>query len=153
MDYKKLVTNLTEYNKLIQGWIDDISCGELADENKSDDWNDGVENALGNVHDALEEYNLLLTNEDEEINIVNLNDYQLLKLCDASDHREEYGFILLNITKHSIKDFQHAIYNAKQKHAEEIEIWGDDWEFIKSELSDFDYYELGFNSMHDYIDF
>lgn len=91
--------------------------------------------------------------KNEEINIVNLNDYHLLKMCDASDHSEECGFILLNTTKHSIEDFQNAIYNAKQKHAEDIELWGDDWEFIKSELSNFDYYELGFNAMRDYIDF
>lgn len=65
MDYKKIMLNLIEFNKLIQGWLDDMSCGELADEEKSIDWNDGAYNTLEKVKDALDDFDISYTDEDE----------------------------------------------------------------------------------------
>lgn len=65
MDYKQIMLNLIEFNKLIQGWLDDMSSGELADETKSIDYNDGAYNTLEQVQNALEEYGLLLLDENE----------------------------------------------------------------------------------------
>lgn len=65
MDYKKIMLSLIEFNSLIQGWIDDFNCGEIYDENKSADWNEGAYKSLEDIQDALENYGLLFTNEDE----------------------------------------------------------------------------------------
>lgn len=65
MDYKQIMLNLIEFNRLVQGWIDDFNCGEIYDENKSTDWNDGAYTSLENIKDALEDYGLFFTDEDE----------------------------------------------------------------------------------------
>lgn len=65
MDYKQIMLNLIEFNKLIQGWLDDMSSGELADEEKSIDYNDGIYNAIEHVKDALDEFGISFTDEDE----------------------------------------------------------------------------------------
>lgn len=65
MDYKKIMLSLIEFNRLVQGWIDDFNCGEIYDENKSTDWNDGAYTSLENIKDALEDYGLFFTDEDE----------------------------------------------------------------------------------------
>ena len=65
MDYKQIMLNLIELNRLIQGWIDDFNCGEIYDENKSADWNEGAYQSLEDIRNALEEYGLLFTDEDE----------------------------------------------------------------------------------------
>lgn len=72
MDYKQIMLNLIEFNRLLQGWLDDMSCGELADEEKSIDWNDGAYNTLEKVKDALEEYGLLL--DENELDLYQLDD-------------------------------------------------------------------------------
>ena len=65
MDYKQIMLNLIEFNRLVQGWIDDFNCGEIYDENKSTDWNDGAYQSLEDIHNALEGYGLLFMDEDE----------------------------------------------------------------------------------------
>lgn len=65
MDYKQIMLNLIEFNRLLQGWIDDFNCGEIYDENKTPEWNDGAYQSLEDIHNALEGYGLLFTDEDE----------------------------------------------------------------------------------------
>lgn len=68
-------------------------------------------------------------------------EYTLVSLVDSYDNDKTLGGIYLN-KKHSIDDFQKAIYKAKLKRAEEINAYGDDWSFISEELDDFDYFEI-----------
>ena len=68
-------------------------------------------------------------------------EYTLVSLVDCCDRDEVLGAVYLN-NKHSLKDFQNAIYKAKEKRADEIYEYGDDWSFISEELDDFDYFEV-----------
>lgn len=69
------------------------------------------------------------------------NNYTLIVLRDSYDKDNILGAVYLN-KKHSIQDFQNAIYKAKEKRADEINEYGDDWSFISEELDDFDYFEV-----------
>ena len=69
------------------------------------------------------------------------NNYTLVSLVDCWDRDNVLGAVYLN-EKHSIQDFQNAIYQAKEKRQEEINEYGDDWSFISEELDDFDYFEV-----------
>lgn len=59
MNFKQILENLIEFNTMLRGWLDDINSGELADETKSDEWNDGVLDALTRVQEELDNYGLL----------------------------------------------------------------------------------------------
>lgn len=72
---------------------------------------------------------------------INLNDYRVVELRDSYDDDNILGIILLN-NKHSIQDFQNAVNQAKEKRREEIDEYGDDWNFISEELGDFDYIDI-----------
>lgn len=72
---------------------------------------------------------------------INLNDYRVVELRDSYDDDNILGIILLN-NKHSIQDFQNAVNQAKEKRREEIDEYGDDWNFISEELGNFDYIDI-----------
>ena len=67
--------------------------------------------------------------------------YNLVELKDC-DNWSTDRILLLN-KKHSIEDFQDAIYKAKDNHEEERLTYGNDWEYISEDLDSFDYYEIG----------
>lgn len=72
----------------------------------------------------------------ENSNYINLNDYQIVFLCDTDN------VILLN-KKHTIEEFQEEVNRAKEKAQDDILKYGDDWYFISQNISeDFDYIEL-----------
>jgi hypothetical protein len=62
------------------------------------------------------------------------------------------GAVYLN-KKHSIQDFQNAIYQAKEKRQEEINEYGDDWSFISEELDDFDYFEVDSYDTNNWVEY
>lgn len=72
MDYKQIMMNLIEFNKMLQGWLDDFNSGELYDEEKSVEWNDGAYKSLEVIQMALEDYGLLF-NEENELDLDVLN--------------------------------------------------------------------------------
>lgn len=65
MDYKQIMMNLIEFNTMLQGWLDDFNCGELYDEEKDVEWNEGAYSSLEVIKGALEDYGLFLTENDE----------------------------------------------------------------------------------------
>lgn len=80
------------------------------------------------------------------------NNYTLIALRDSYDNDNVLGVVYLN-NKHSIQDFQNAIYKAKEKRADEIYEYGDDWTYISEELTDFDYIEVGCYECEDYVEY
>ena len=80
------------------------------------------------------------------------NNYTLIALRDCYNVDTIYGVVYLN-NKHSIQDFQNAINKAKEKRADEIYEYGDDWSFISEELTDFDYIEVSCYECEDYVEF
>lgn len=74
MDFKKIITNLIEFNTMIQGWIDDYNCNNLYDENKSVDWNEGAYNSLIRLQEELSDFGLYFEEDDfDEDYLNNLN--------------------------------------------------------------------------------
>lgn len=67
MDFKKIMINLIEFCTLIDNTINDINCGEYIDEEKSDDWNDGAENAIKEVKIWLENYGIFFDEGDDDL--------------------------------------------------------------------------------------
>lgn len=80
------------------------------------------------------------------------NNYRLVALRDSCDYDNVLGAVYLN-NKHSLKDFQNAIYKAKKKRADEIYEFGEDWAIISEELEDFDYIETYSNLDEDSVEF
>jgi hypothetical protein len=80
------------------------------------------------------------------------NNYRLVALRDSCDYDNVLGAVYLN-NKHSIQDFQNAIYKAKEKREDDIYEFGDDWSIISEELEDFDYIEIGANFYEDSVEF
>lgn len=77
---------------------------------------------------------------EEMFEIIESN-YNFVEVRDCYDEKIITTLYLNN--KHSIEAFQDAINKAKEKHAKDIEMYGDDWSFISEELDEFDYYILG----------
>lgn len=80
------------------------------------------------------------------------NNYRLVALRDSCDCDNVLGAVYLH-NKHSLKDFQDAIYKAKNKRAEEIYEFGEDWTIISEELGNFDYIETYSNLAEDSVEF
>lgn len=78
--------------------------------------------------------------------------YTLITLRDSYNNDNVLGAVLLN-NKHSIQDFQNAIYKAKDKHSDEIYEYGNDWEYISQDLEDFDYIEVGCYESKNYVEY
>lgn len=75
MDFKRILSNLIDFNTMIQGWIDDFNCGNLYDENKSIDWNEGAYNSLISLQEELTNFDLSFDENDfDEDYLNNLND-------------------------------------------------------------------------------
>lgn len=82
---------------------------------------------------------------------MNIENYKIIEQRDCNGGRV-LGFILLN-KKHSVNEFQKAIWNAKDKCKNLINKYGDDWYFISKEIRDkFDYFDIDLPS-NDYIEF
>ena len=79
-------------------------------------------------------------------------EYTLVSLVDCYDRDKVLGAVYLN-KKHSIQDFQNAIYKAKEKRADEIYEYGDDWSFISEELDDFDYFEVDNYNTENWVEY
>ena len=80
------------------------------------------------------------------------NNYRLVAVKDSCDYENVLGAVYLN-KKHSIQDFQNAIYKAKEKRQDDIYEYGDDWAIITQELGDFDYIEIRTNFYEDNVEF
>lgn len=81
-----------------------------------------------------------------------INDnYNIVELRDCYND-EPVSTILLN-KKHSIEDFQDAINKAKEKHGDDIQKYGNDWEFIEEELDGFDYMTFGFDDANYWVEY
>lgn len=78
--------------------------------------------------------------------------YTLVSLVDCWDRDNVLGAIYLN-KKHSIQDFQNAIYDAKEKREEDINKYGDDWSYISEELGDFDYFEVDSYDTENWVEY
>lgn len=78
--------------------------------------------------------------------------YRLIALRDSCNYDNVLGAIYLH-NKHSLQDFQNAIYKAKEKRADEIYELGEDWTIISEELGDFDYIETYSNLDEDSVEF
>ena len=87
----------------------------------------------------------------DAINLIEEN-YRLVALVDSWDNDKILGVIYLN-NKHSLEDFQDAIYKAKEKREDDIYEYGKDWEFISEELDDFDYIETNAELNGDYVEY
>ena len=86
--------------------------------------------------------------DDEIVNL--FDEYRLVALRDSCDCDNVLGAVYLH-NKHSLQDFQNAIYKAKEKRADEIYEFGEDWTIISEELGDFDYIETYTNLDEDSI--
>lgn len=80
------------------------------------------------------------------------NNYRLVALRDSCDYDNILGAVYLH-KKHKINDFQNAIYKAKEKRADEIYEFGDDWTYISEELGNFDYIETSSNLYEDSVEY
>lgn len=78
--------------------------------------------------------------------------YRLIALRDSCNYDNVLGAVYLH-NKHSLQDFQNAIYKAKEKRADEIYEFGEDWAIISEELEDFDYIETYSNLDEDSVEF
>lgn len=86
------------------------------------------------------------------MNNVDLNNYQLILVRDEDDYPIMYP-ILIN-KKHSLEDFQEAIYYAKNVHSHDIEFYGEPWYYIRQELkNDYDFIELPYDDMKNNLNF
>lgn len=85
----------------------------------------------------------------ENYRLVSLTNGDFIKR-DCYDEDKTLGMVYLN-NKHSIQDFQNAIYKARDKHSNEIYKYGNDWEYISQDLGDFDYIEVDCYEKRDYV--
>lgn len=82
---------------------------------------------------------------------INIEDYKIIEKKDCNTG-ENYGLIFLN-KKHTIEEFQNAIYKAKTKCYDLIQENGDDWFYIQQEIGNkFDYFEIDL-VYNDYVEF
>lgn len=79
---------------------------------------------------------------------INVEDYNLILLEDCGYNSILHAVLLHN--EENVEAFQYAIYEAKEKHEEDIAKYGDDWEYISQELADFDYIDLDVYDTLDY---
>ena len=79
------------------------------------------------------------------------NNYDIVELRDSYDG-EPVSTLFLN-KKHSIGEFQDAIDKAKEKHAKDIYLYGNDWEYIEQELDMFDYELIGFDDARYFVEY
>lgn len=83
------------------------------------------------------------------MNDLDLNNYTIYTLRDCNNSNLLYGAIMLH-NKHTIEDFQKEINRIKEKKAEEIYTYGDDWDIISSNIDErFDWIELSISD--DYL--
>ena len=76
---------------------------------------------------------------------MNLDDYRAVLLTDIGDYDEIYEVILLSY-EHTIDEFQAEIDRIRKEYKEDMQLYGDDWQIIKANISDkFDWQELNSN--------
>jgi len=86
---------------------------------------------------------------EENIGDIPEAQYRAVEIKDANNEETVYRIIMLN-NKHSVADFQQAIYDAYERNEEEISQYGDDVEVILGDIDpSFDWYELNYDD--DYL--
>ena len=82
---------------------------------------------------------------------MNIDNYRAVKINDCGDCNVNYGIIMLN-NKHTIKEFQQAINEVKNKYFDEGELdWQVDDILADKELEQFDWFELP-SDCDDYVE-
>lgn len=82
---------------------------------------------------------------------MNIEDYRAVKINDCGDCNVSYGIIMLN-NKHTIKEFQQAINNVKNKYFDEGNYdWQVDDILADKSLEEFDWFEIP-SDCYDYIE-
>ena len=113
------------------------------------DFCDGIINMCNDYMGALNESTKIKAKPSLKEGIGDyLDSYRVVLLKDSYDEETLLKVILLN-NKHGVKDFQNAIYDAKEKYKEDIQKYGDDWQFISQGLEDFDYIEVDLDTDED----
>lgn len=82
---------------------------------------------------------------------MNIDNYRAVKINDCGDCNTNYGVIMLN-NKHTIKEFQKAINDIKDKYFEEGNLdWQVDDVLTDDSLNKFDWFEIP-SDCYDYIE-
>ena len=82
---------------------------------------------------------------------MNIEDYRAVRINDCGDENVSYGVIMLN-NKHTIKEFQQAINEVKNKYFDEGELdWQVDDILADERLNEFDWFELP-SDCDDYVE-
>ena len=72
----------------------------------------------------------------------NTEGYRAVEIVDASEPNTHYRTIMLN-KKHSVDDFQNAMWEARERNKEEIDEFGNDLEVVLGDIDpSFDWFEL-----------
>ena len=82
---------------------------------------------------------------------MNIDNYRAVKINDCGDCNINYGIIMLN-NKHTIKEFQQAINEVKNRYFDEGNLdWQVDDILADKELEQFDWFELP-SDCYDYVE-
>lgn len=82
---------------------------------------------------------------------MNIENYRGIEIKDSGDCNVSYGIIMLH-NKHSIKEFQQAIYDIKNKYLDEGNFeWQVDDILADESLEKFDWFEIP-SDCYDYIE-
>lgn len=89
----------------------------------------------------LEEATMKALNEDVQGDFNN-GEYRAVRIVDASETGVDYGIIMLN-KKHSVEDFQNAMWEARKRNEAEIDEYGNDLEVVLGDIDpSFDWFEF-----------
>lgn len=159
IDCAKTIADII-YKKGIMNWIDvdEMVCDML----KLDCENAKTQDIVNDVYGCLTVYNGLGLNnstgdfytqeyaekhpevleESKSIKTESESEYRAVKIIDASEPGVDYGIIMLN-KKHSVQDFQKAMWDAYKRNEEQIQEYGDDLSVVLGDIDPtFDWYEI-----------
>lgn len=77
-----------------------------------------------------------------------IDNYRAVEICDCEDNDVNYGVIMLH-NRHSVKEFQQAIYDVKNNHSDMS--WSVEDILASDELDKFDWFELPTNA-NEYVE-
>ncbi len=105
----------------------------------------GISNNWGNGDFFTQEYaekHPEVLEESKSIKTESESEYRAVKIIDASEPGVDYGIIMLN-KKHSVQDFQNAMWDAYKRNEEQIQEYGDDLSVVLGDIDPaFDWYEI-----------
>lgn len=105
----------------------------------------GISNNWGNGDFFTQEYadkHPEILEESKSMKTESEAEYRAVRIMDASESNVDYGVIMLN-KKHSVKDFQKAMWDAYERNRKEIEEYGDDLSKVLADIDpSFDWYEI-----------